>query len=141
MAYIVGTLVVLQAECGVDVQHRGVSLLVSSAVPEGKGVSSSAAVEVATMAAVAAAYGVELDGRDMALLCQKVENLVVGAPCGVMDQMTSVLGEGGRLLALRCQPAQVEGQVLLPNHLRVWGIDSGAGPRTQCTVGVTIQLM
>lgn len=128
VAYIVGALVVLQAECGVNVQDRGMSLLVSSAVPEGKGVSSSAAVEVATMAAVAAAYGVELDGRRMALLCQKVENLVVGAPCGVMDQMTSVLGEQGRLLALRCQPAHVEGQVSLASHLRVWGIDSGAWP-------------
>lgn len=126
VAYIIGALVVLQAEFGIDLQRHGLSLLVSSAVPEGKGVSSSAAVEVATMAAVAAAYGIELDGRRMALLCQTVENLVVGAPCGVMDQMTSVLGEQGRLLALRCQPAEVEGQVSLPDHLRVWGIDSGA---------------
>lgn len=50
----------------------GLSLLLSSAVPEGKGVSSSAAVEVAVMQAVCAAYGVQLDGRHLALLCQKV---------------------------------------------------------------------
>ncbi len=72
VAYIVGALVVLQRECHVDVQSHGMSLLISSAVPEGKGVSSSAAVEVASMAAVAAAYGVQLEGRAMALLCQKV---------------------------------------------------------------------
>ncbi len=50
----------------------GLSILVSSAVPEGKGVSSSAAVEVATMQALAAAHDIRLEGRQLALLCQKV---------------------------------------------------------------------
>ena len=40
-------------------------------------------------------------------LCAQVENLVVGAPCGVMDQMASALGKKDSLMALRCQPAQV----------------------------------
>lgn len=39
----------------------------------------------------------------MALLCQKVENYVVGAPCGVMDQMASACGEANKLLAMICQ--------------------------------------
>jgi GHMP kinases N terminal domain len=50
----------------------------------GKGISSSAAIEVAAMQAICAIYGVELPGRELAILCQKVENLVVGAPCGVV---------------------------------------------------------
>lgn len=50
----------------------GLSILISSAVPEGKGVSSSAAVEVATMQALAAVHDIKLDGRQLALLCQKV---------------------------------------------------------------------
>lgn len=50
---------------------------------------------------------------------------VAGAPCGVMDQMASSLGKAGSLLALRCQPAEVEGAVHVPPHLRFWGIDSG----------------
>ena len=62
-------------------------------VPEGKGVSSSAAVETASMTAVACAFGIALEPRDLALLCQKAENLVAGAPCGVMDQMTCVFGD------------------------------------------------
>ncbi|MEJ7712653.1 MAG: hypothetical protein WKF84_23100 [Pyrinomonadaceae bacterium] len=49
-------------------------MLISSRVPEGKGVSSSAAIEVASMSAVCAAFGIELAPRDLALLCQKVEN-------------------------------------------------------------------
>lgn len=62
-------------------QRRPVHALFSPPpdVPEGKGVSSSAAVEVASMAAVAAAYGLQLEGRTLALLCQQVENHVVGA--------------------------------------------------------------
>jgi L-arabinokinase len=50
---------------------------------------------------------------------------VVGAPCGVMDQMTSALGEAGSLLALRCQPAEMLSPVSLPPHIRLWGVDSG----------------
>lgn len=46
-----------------------------------------------------------------------------------MDQMASALGEAGRLLALRCQPAEVEGTAAIPGHAAVWGIDSGAQQR------------
>ena len=79
-------------------------MLIRSAVPEGKGVSSSAALEVASMQAVAAAYELKILAPALARLCQKVENLVVGAPCGVMDQMTAACGETNRLLELLCQP-------------------------------------
>ncbi|PIN15926.1 Galactokinase [Handroanthus impetiginosus] len=123
-AYIAGTILVLMKELGVRFENS-ISLLVSSAVPEGKGVSSSAAVEVATMSAIAAAHGLNINPRDLALLCQKVENHVVGAPCGVMDQMTSACGEANKLLAMVCQPAEVLGLVDIPNHIRFWGIDSG----------------
>jgi len=123
-AYVVGTLVVLARERALPL-GRGVRLLVESSVPAGKGVSSSAALEVATMQAVSALRGLALPARDLALLCQTAENLVVGAPCGVMDQMTSACGEANRLLALLCQPAELCGQVTLPPDLEVWGIDSG----------------
>jgi L-arabinokinase len=88
-------------------------------------VSSSAAIEVATMRALAAAMDVELQPAELARLCQVVENRIVGAPCGIMDQMTSACGHEDSLLALRCQPAEIEGHVKLPDSLRVWGIDSG----------------
>jgi L-arabinokinase len=123
-AYVVGVLVVLGHERKLPIRH-GLRLLIDSTVPVGKGVSSSAALEVAAMQAIAAAYGVTLDGRELALLCQLVENRVVGAPCGVMDQMTSACGEQDRLLALLCQPAELQAPVTLPADLEVWGIDSG----------------
>ncbi|KAL6985073.1 D-arabinose 1-dehydrogenase (NAD(P)(+)) [Sarracenia purpurea var. burkii] len=123
-AYVAGTILVLMTELGVRFEDS-ISMLVSSAVPEGKGVSSSAAVEVASMSAIAAAHGLDISPRELALLCQKVENHIVGAPCGVMDQMTSACGEANKLLAMICQPAEVIGLVDIPSHVRFWGIDSG----------------
>ena len=123
-AYVMGAFVVLARERGVPFSS-GLRLLVDSAVPLGKGVSSSAALEVAAMTALGAAYDVSLGGRELALLCQMVENRVVGAPCGVMDQMTAACGERDRLLALLCQPAELQGQVAVPPELELWGIDSG----------------
>ena len=123
-AYVVGVFLVLARERGTRFSH-GARLLISSRVPEGKGVSSSAALEVATMSAVAAAFDIDVGPRDIALLCQRVENLVVGAPCGVMDQMTSACGEANQLLSLLCQPAELLGSIKLPEELAVWGLDSG----------------
>src|SRR5438046_10009032 len=96
-----------------------------STVPEGKGVSSSAALEVASMQALAAAYELEISATELALLCQKVENYIVGAPCGVMDQMTAACARANRLLELLCQPAELKGTIPLPEELEIWGIDSG----------------
>jgi galactokinase len=124
-AYPLGALHVIAKEGGAAWARTGVRLLLASAVPEGKGVSSSAAVEVATMSAAAPLAGVALDGRTLALWCQRAENLCVGAPCGVMDQMASALGRPGELLALLCRPAEVQGTLALGAHAAVWGVDSG----------------
>jgi galactokinase len=123
-AYVAGVFLVLMRELGARF-NDGIRLLIWSRVPEGKGVSSSAALEVGTMSAVAAAFDLEVAPRELALLCQRVENLIVGAPCGVMDQMTSACGEENQLLALLCQPAELLGTILLPADLAVWGLDSG----------------
>jgi galactokinase len=123
-AYVAGVFLALARERGTRFGH-GARLLISSRVPEGNGVSSSAALEVATMSAVAAAFDIEIGPRDIALLCQQVENLIVGAPCGVMDQMTSACGEAHQLLSLVCQPAELLGSIELPDELAVWGLDSG----------------
>lgn len=123
-AYVAGVFLVLMRERAIEFAE-GARILITSRVPGGKGVSSSAALEVASMQAVAAAFGLRLQGRETALLCQMVENLVVGAPCGVMDQMTSACGQEGRLLRLLCQPAELQGVVSIPDGLSFWGLDSG----------------
>jgi L-arabinokinase len=123
-AYVAGSVLALLGQRPWSF-YGGLRILIDSRVPEGKGVSSSAAVEVATMRAVAAAIGVDLPGEELARLCQLAENCVVGAPCGIMDQMTSAMGRENELLALRCQPATIEAFVPIPDDIAFWGIDSG----------------
>jgi galactokinase len=123
-AYIAGTFPILAREKTVSFSE-GADILIKSGVPEGKGVASSAALEVASMQAVATAYDVPLAATELALLSQKLENLIVGAPCGVMDQMTAACAEKNRLLELRCQPANLLGTIPLPAEIEVWGLDSG----------------
>lgn len=108
-----------------DAAHRGLRILIDSSVPIGAGVSSSAALEVAAMAAVNAAFGRPLPATDVARACQWVENHIAGAPCGLMDQMTSACGRSGTLLRLLCQPGRIEGYTGIPGDMRIFGIDSG----------------
>lgn len=122
--YVAGCVSLLRAE-GLIPKGAGARFFLRSDVPLGAGVSSSAAVEVASMRAVCAAFGIEMSGLDLARLCQRVENDVMDAPCGVMDQVTSVLGESGKLLLLLCQPNTVQGTVTLPPDWTVFGLDSG----------------
>ena len=106
-------------------QSGGFMLLIESEVPAGKGVSSSAALEVACLSVIAARYGVEMSGELIATESQWAENHIAGAPCGIMDQMTSACGRRDRLLRLRCQPATIEGHIDVPRGFRFYGIDSG----------------
>ncbi len=123
-AYVAGAFPLLRRELNASFPG-GADILISSAVPEGKGLSSSAALEVASMQAIAAAYELKIAANDLALLCQMVENLIAGAPCGIMDQMTAACGEEHQLLELLCQPAELRGTIRLPAELEIWGIDSG----------------
>lgn len=132
-AYVVGPLLTLRRDDALAVSPReSLTLFVASDVPEGAGVSSSAAVEVAAACAALAAHDRPLPrdddrrARRVAMLCQRAENLVAGAPCGVMDQMASCAGDENALLAILCRPAEIVGRAVLPPHIAVWGIDSGA---------------
>ena len=123
-SYVAGVFLVLMRERGI-VFRDGARIIIGSQVPEGLGVSSSAAIEVAVMHAVVAAYDIQMKPRELALLCQIVENLVAGAPCGVMDQITASCGEAGRLLALLCQPADIIDSIAIPDEIAICGLDSG----------------
>lgn len=123
-SYAAGAFYVLKRELGVNFK-KGARILVSSQVPVGKGVSSSAALEVAVMHAVCTAYNIRVGPRELAMLCQKVENSIVGAACGVMDQITAHCGVENSLVSLLCQPAEIGEPVEIPDGIEFWGIDSG----------------
>ena len=123
-SYIAGVFPILMRDAGLFMSS-GCRVLVESRVPEGKGVSSSAAIEVATMSAISAAYKLDVSAKKMAQLCQLVEHQIAGAPCGIMDQMAVTFGEKDKLMSLLCRPAELVGQVEVPTGLDVWALDSG----------------
>ncbi len=158
--YLAGCLFVLH-EAGLvnlqDPKHKGLNLALYSTVPMGAGVSSSAAIEVATMMNLINHFGIpreepvrllspepspsptaaaeqewlassrnnSINPLRLAALCQSVENRIVGAPCGIMDQVTSCLGDTGSLLRMVCQPHDLLPPMHLPPGIRVIGINSG----------------
>jgi galactokinase len=123
-AYVLGLFYWLKLHFAEKVQG-GMSVLVRSEVPLNKGVSSSAAIEVAVMKAAARAYGIDLAGVELAEACQWVENVIAQSACGIMDQIAVVLGDEGAVLPLVCQPCLPRPLVRLPAGLTCWGLDSG----------------
>jgi galactokinase len=103
--YVYGVMVGCRAQ-GLD--PPALDMLIHSTVPLGGGLSSSAALEVATATLLEAVTGQSLDPIVKALLCQKAEHQYAGVPCGIMDQFTSVLGQSGHLLLLDCRSTQVQ---------------------------------
>lgn len=81
----------------------GADLVVDGDVPQGAGLSSSAALEVAVGTALNELYGLGLTPMEIALTGRRAENDFVGMPCGIMDQAASALGERGRALFLDCR--------------------------------------
>jgi galactokinase len=86
----------------------GADALIHSTVPLGGGLSSSAALEVATATLLEVMTGLKLDPVDKALLCQKAEHEYAGMPCGIMDQFISVMGRQDHLLLLDCRSRKPE---------------------------------
>jgi galactokinase len=93
---------------------RGADLLIDSNVPIGAGLSSSAALEVATGYALLRATGQQIDLVNLAKLCQRAENEFVGARVGIMDQFISCLGEEAHCLMIDCRSLQFEKLPLPP---------------------------
>jgi galactokinase len=98
--YPVGVAVLL-ARSGAAV--GGANLLIEGDVPIGAGLSSSAAIEVATGYALLATAGANVDRLELARVSQRAENDFVGARCGIMDQFASVFGRAGHAIVLDCR--------------------------------------
>jgi len=109
-AYLAGTVWALR-EAGHPV--GGLDLLLSSDVPVGAGLSSSAAIECAVMAAAVDLFDLEVAPLDRARLCQRAENAYVGAPTGLLDQAASTLCAADHALFLDCRSFESH-QVPLP---------------------------
>jgi len=142
--YMRGMAQVMQ-EAGYELQ--GFDGLVDSTVPFGSGLSSSAAIEMATAVTFQQLSGFQLDPVEMALFGQKAENEFVGVNTGILDQYSSALGEAGCALELDCRNLTSQTSQIAP-RLAVVICDTRAernlagseydDRRNQCEEGVRI---
>ena len=106
----------------------GLRATIESDVPMGAGISSSAALEVATLRALRQWLGLSYDDITVAKLGQRAESSYVGMPCGIMDQMVSSLGTPGQALFLDTR--SLEHRLLpLPASHRLAVVHSGVSHR------------
>jgi galactokinase len=103
--YVRGVAAVLRSR-GVPI--GGADLAIKGEVPIGAGLSSSAALEVATATALLGVNGVQLDRRKTAAICQQAEQDYAGTKCGIMDQFISCFGEAGHAILLDCRSLDAE---------------------------------
>jgi galactokinase len=102
---------------------RGADLVLTSDVPVGAGMSSSAALEVAVALALLDLAEIQLDPVEVAQLCQTAENRFVGTRCGIMDQFASCRGRAGHALLLDCRSLEVR-DVPIPANVVLLVCDS-----------------
>lgn len=98
--YVKGVTWALQSD---NIQLQGWEGIVAGDIPRGAGLSSSAALELATARASLALTGQPWEPARMAQLCQRAENEWVGVNCGIMDQMASAASEAGHALLIDCR--------------------------------------
>ena len=126
---------------------RGARLMIASDVPIGSGLSSSAALEVATAYALATTSDLKIERVELAKLCRRAENEFVGARVGIMDQFVSFFGETDKALLLDCRSLEFEhlpvppsAQLIICNTMVKHDLASGAynERRQQCEEGVEL---
>jgi galactokinase len=100
---------------------KGRDLLVESTIPMGAGLSSSAALEVASALAMLGPN--RMEPLEVVQLCQRAENNFVGVPCGIMDQFSSVFGRAGVAIKLDCRSLEYE-PVQLPRKVAIVAVNS-----------------
>ncbi|MEA3187337.1 MAG: galactokinase [Chthoniobacter sp.] len=123
VAYVGGSIFTLLKEESIQLSY-GFSLLLLSAVPMNVGIGSSAATEIAVLSCLNAYLGLRLSPARLAQLGQMAENHVVGAPCGIMDQIAVTSGRMGKLTHILCRPGVVKGEVEIPPGTGFVGINS-----------------
>ncbi|MBQ4200250.1 MAG: galactokinase [Kiritimatiellae bacterium] len=94
---------------------KGFKAVFGGNIPLGAGLSSSAALEMATVLALAALYGIEKDKTTLAKIGQKAEHTFAGCPCGLLDQASSLYGKEGSLVKSDFRYCQFENVDLGPS--------------------------
>lgn len=102
---------------------EGADIAVSGNVPQGAGLSSSAALEVGIGKALQSLFGLPLNETELAQIGQYAENHFVGCQCGIMDQLVSARGEAGHAVLIDCRSLETQ-PIPIPAHLSVMIVHS-----------------
>lgn len=105
LGYIAGVAFELQKR---GIKLSGADLMISSDVPLGAGLSSSAALEISVAAAFLALCNESLDVKSLALMAQEAEHTFVGTRCGIMDQLTVSAAQKSHALLIDCRSLEVK---------------------------------
>ncbi len=122
-AYIGGSIFTLLKEQSIHLPF-GFNMFLLSGVPMNVGIGSSATTEIAALYCLQNYLGLDISETNLAKLGQLAENLVVGAPCGIMDQITVTSGRQGKLTHILCRPGSVMGEIEIPPDTAFVGINS-----------------
>lgn len=131
-----------------DIKLSGMDLVFSGNIPQGSGLSSSAALEVGTALALQALNGFSMERPELARLCQQAENTFVGMKCGIMDQFISMMGQKDHALFLDCRSLEYRHIPLKLNRYQIVICHSGVkhslvdseynNRRQECETGVAV---
>jgi galactokinase len=113
--YVAGVLFELK-QLGIDVP--GFTGEISTTIPIGSGLSSSAALEIAIARTALSIANVVLSDTDIALLCQRAEHIASGVPCGIMDQLCIAVGQPNTATLIDCHTLDVQ-HVAMPKEIEV----------------------
>ena len=95
---------------------KGVEVAVTSSIPSGSGLSSSAALEIALLRAISQLKDLTIQSEEMAKIGQQIEHQFVGTQCGIMDQMASACGTFGQAIFLDCENLQTKSIPVFSHH-------------------------
>ena len=142
--YILGVIDQIQKS---GVTLGGFNLLIDGDIPIGAGLSSSAALECATLFAITELFGLQFTKTQMAYMAQKAEHNFAGVNCGLMDMFASLFGKEGHVIKLDCRsleyeyvPLEIKGyKILLLNTNVKHQLSSSEynTRRIQCEQGIT----
>ena len=113
--YVAGVLFEL-GQLGIEV--HGFTGEISTTIPIGSGLSSSAALEIAIARTALSVAHVELPDTDIALLCQRAEHIASGVPCGIMDQLCIAVGRPNTATLIDCHTLEVQ-HIAMPDEIEV----------------------
>lgn len=144
-AYLLGVVQQLQQQ---GFRLQGFDAVLSSSIPSGAGMSSSAAIECAMIFALNKLYSLDIQPLDLIKLAKKAENEFVGVQCGIMDMFVSMMGKEGHAIKLDCRDLNYEYFPLVLGEYRIVLFDTGikhslaAGQynirRIQCEEGIAV---